>query len=838
MKLKLFNLLVLLVVVSVAVSACGGVEPLYSDAIETEEIQTTESVESVGTINLGEPTQVKGSYTVTNGFAFTYYIENAVALMDMTGFVLRDREWELPVNSQVLGYMTYDPEMLGGEFDVNLPVQPEGEFNDVDNDNQQDKGVQIFVVSYSPNLYGGPFSAGDDRFLGWPSYLASIRTDTENNDEVIGGRLIIWSPNADQQFPTAYGVDGLLFTADDPVGSVGAGYTFVDLDTDPFTFEKKPVAEMTLYEPADVAVKDYSGISYTEAFDSMFEVVRKEYAFNGIEGKQPDWDALYDELKPRVEQAEKDNDPEALYLALRDYARAFKDGHVALDGGDYANTDFAESTSGGFGFAIRELSDGRVLVIYVTDGGPAAEAGIQVGAEVTAFNGEPIGDAISKIQPFTMQSSDFAIRYQQARYLLRSSLGEKAEVTFINPDGSEQTVTLTSSSERDSFSRTSIYFGAELDNILPVDSEIITQGNSQIGYIRINSNFDDLNLVIRLFERALQQFEAREVAGIIIDMRYNTGGANLGLAGLLTDQEIPLGQLEYYSEATGKFEPEGLPERVLPNENQYRFEKMILLVGQACYSACEIEAYGFSQVPGMITVGQYPTGGVEAEVARGQFVLPDGFSLQIPTGRFTLPDGSIFLEGQGVQPTLRLPVDESNVYVTDDFVLQAGIRAVLEPLGAGITPSAPPKVASVSEAESAFSSGASFIDEKAREQYAAEELALPGIFAYTIPLAKSQTLIWAYYWCTTTTDILKQNFSQINVKFTLNGEEVPLDQFAVTELESGGNQCRIVYTALSDWQPGEHHLVTAVTFKTPINDGMGDYPAGDYVSEYNVYVAP
>ncbi len=88
------------------------------------------------------------------------------------------------------------------------------------------------------------------------------------------------------------------------------------------------------------------------------------------------------------------------------------------------------------------------------------------------------------------------------------------------------------------------------------------------------------------------------MAGLIIDMRYNNGGANLGLAGFLTDQEIPLGQLEYYSETSGKFEPEGAAQKVLPNQNQYRFDKMVLLVGPACYSACEIEAYGFSQVPG------------------------------------------------------------------------------------------------------------------------------------------------------------------------------------------------------------------------------------------------
>jgi len=70
-------------------------------------------------------------------------------------------------------------------------------------------------------------------------------------------------------------------------------------------------------------------------------------------------------------------------------------------------------------------------------------------------------------------------------------------------------------------------------------------------------------------------------------------------------------------------------------------------------------------VPGMIVVGQYPTAGVEAEVARGQFKLPEGISLQIPTGRFVLPDGSIFLEGQGVVPDERIPI-------TKDFVLREG----------------------------------------------------------------------------------------------------------------------------------------------------------------------
>ena len=98
---------------------------------------------------------------------------------------------------------------------------------------------------------------------------------------------------------------------------------------------------------------------------------------------------------------------------------------------------------------------------------------------------------------------------------------------------------------------------------------------------------------------------------------------------------------------------------------------MALLVGQACFSACEIEAYGFSQLPGMLVVGMYPTGGVEAEVARGQFELPAGMQAQFPTGRFVLPDGSLFLEGQGVRPTVRVPITAENVLSQNDVVLRA-----------------------------------------------------------------------------------------------------------------------------------------------------------------------
>jgi hypothetical protein len=322
-------------------------------------------------------------------------------------------------------------------------------------------------------------------------------------------------------------------------------------------------------------------------------------------------------------------------------------------------------------------------------------------------------------------------------------------------------------------------------------------------------------------------------------MRYNSGGANLGLAGFLTTNEIPMGQLEYYSDKTGKFEPDGPREKVTPNVEQYSFNKMILLVGQACYSACELESYGFSQVPGMIVMGPTPSAGVEAEVARGQFVLPGNMSLQIPTGRFTLPDGSIFLDGKGVPPTVKVPVNETTALSSDDVVLNAAEDAILKLPGQGVKPSAAPKIEDKAGILAALANKDDVLDALAKENYTADQLSkMDSTFPYTITLGQSRTLLWEWGWCAKDQATLDQNFAHIKLAFSLQGKNIPTSQFQQFDQASSGMQCRTYVTALSDWQGGENHLSTTVTFTAKINDGTSDYPAGKQTFDYTVYVQP
>ena len=786
-----------------------------------------------------EPYKITGEFTVTNGFVFEeYFVENSVALVDMHGFVIRDNYWELPVASQVLGFLSMDIPTLTGAFELSLPARPQGIFNDVDNNGNTDTGVQIFAMSYFPNFAGGPFAEGDDRSFGWPGYLASVKTDATQDYEVTGGKLVVWASDGNQMFPAAFGEDGKLFTADDPVAGIAAGWTIVDLDQSPFVFMKEAEPQLTLYEPAEFAVKDYSELSYTESFDTLFDFLRTYYAFNGYPEIEPNWDALYAEIQPRIEQAQADGDAQAFWMALNDFTWAFKDGHVGMgDPNDYFTDTFNTATAGGYGFAIRELDDGRVFVMYVLDGGPAATAGMQVGAMVTEFNGKPIKTAIGEVVPWTLpQSSDVDIRYQQARYLLRAPLDTEATVTFTNPGGEAQTATLKAVAERDSFRRTSVYFNVNTSPNLPVEYSILDSG---IGYIKINSYYDDLNLLYRLFKRAMDNFTANEVPGIIIDLRYNGGGNPIGLAGFLTDQEIPMPQGYSYSDATGQFEKDGVPGRILPNVEQYSFDKMVVLVGPGCASACEDEAYSFSQVPGMIVVGMFPTQGTMADVGDGQIEMPDGISMQFPTERFLLEDGSLFLQGTGVQPTLRVPITEENVMSTEDVVLQYGERAVLEPLGAGITPASQPTFLTQDQTNDALSTAKQF-EELARETYANDDyLKVPNTLAFTITLSTSKTLLWGWGWCAKDQPTLDDNLSKMDVTFTLNGQDVSLEQFLRLDYDSAdGQKCTAYLLGVKDWAGGQHKAVTTVNFTAPLNDGVYDFPVGAQVFEYNIYVKP
>ena len=828
---KAFAIIVALSLVTIACGATATATPSPTSA------PTEPPVQEEGGTKI-----VTGTVTYTNPFFTEGVAQPIVILEDQGGFVTRDRNFIIPVESQVIATITSDFYTSPFTYSLSLPEEPNGTLHDVDHDGATETGVMVFAVAYWTNTWGDPFlEKRDQGGGGWSSAYASTKVSDDRDSylEVYGGKYLVYAPDDKQQFPSGFGADKKLFTDDDPVMDIPAGWSVVDLDQTPFEIDRSENPTLELYEPESAALDDFSALSYTEAFDKMVEKFKNEYAFTEL--KKIDWDAKAKQFRPAFEAAEKAKDPHAYSLALRDFIWSIPDTHVGFDS-SLLNDDFLADTAGGIGFAMRETDDGKIVANYILEGGPADQAGMEWGAEIVSLDGKPVADVVEATVPWSSPfSSPIIKRLQQLRYATRFKLDKgEVEVVFKNPGGAEKTATLPVVEERASFSVSSFYAGVSPTE-LPVEFDVLPSG---YGYIKVNSFLDNDVLSIQVWERAIKYFNDNEVPGVIIDMRVNGGGSGWladQMAAYFFKEETPVGNTAFYDDSTGEFymDPGDETSMIPPREDLQFDGPVVVLVGPACASACEFFSYNMTINDRATVVGFYPSDGAGGSVE--QFIMPENLTVQLTIGRAVDSEGNIHLEGKGVVPDVKVPVTlETLKQLADgkDVALAVAEKVVSQPAGAGVTPSGPPKIASAAEASAAFNSGKKFLEDAARERYDAADYAKPGTLTFTVPLTKDETFVWMYAWCTTSTDILKQNFQNIKLKFVIDGNEVPLDQLANEDIENGGQQCRLYYTALSDWPAGEHHLSITATFTRSINDGVADYPAGDYVLNYDVFMKP
>ena len=623
----------------------------------------------------GGPVVVSGSVTYTNPFFTEGADEPLVILEDQAGFVKRDRGYLMSPESQVLGSLTSDFYTSPFTYTVSLPIEPQAELVDVDNDGEEDTGVMVYAVAYWTNTFGPPTLEERDLYGGgWSSAYAStlVDPDASDNYEYIGGTVLIYAPEDGQGFPSGWGDDDLLFTEDDPTVAVPQGYTIVNLDTDPFTFSREREGVIDLLEGEASEVDDFSNLSYTEAFDAMIDKFETDYAFS--EFKNIDWDDKRAEFRPMFEDAEENNDPVAYEWALQQFVWSIPDGHVGMDFTASLQERFAADVEGGLGFAMRELDDGRFLVTYVLPGGPADEAGIEVQAEILELDGESADAHVSAAQPW---SAPFGTpedqRLQQLRYGLRFRVDSEVEVTFVNPGEDEPTTeALTAIAERESFNFSSLNAGLTGFE-LPLEYEILPSGYA---YVKIYSFFDSAGLTVSLWERLLDSLNANGVPGLVIDLRQNGGGSGFladQMAAYFFDEERILGNTGYWDESLGEFyfDPDIRDKFYPPPEDKRYYGNVAAIVGTTCYSACEFFAYDLSLDDRAAIVGHYPTGGLGGSVE--DFYMPGPVSVRLTIGRAVDENGDIHIEGQGVPPTVDVPVDEATLFGGQDVLLNAAV---------------------------------------------------------------------------------------------------------------------------------------------------------------------
>ena len=434
---------------------------------------------------------------------------------------------------------------------------------------------------------------------------------------------------------------------------------------------------------------------FIAAYDSMHQRVRLYYAFS--EWKAVDWEAINSRIRPKVVDAGTVNDTNAFYLALREYVASIPDGHVSVRGAGWDDHKaFAryQQIGGSYGFALVRLDDGRIVARLVNPGSPAALANLQFGAEILEVNDQPVKDVLDTVStgwaeanPATRESK----KLNQFRFIGRAPVGKSMKIKFLNRGTSEPiTAEMTAVDDH--------YATFDQTSLLPiasgptVSSEILQPCG--YGYIRLTSEPGDsagMAKVYTDFRQALVSFNAAGAKGMILDMRVNTGGADIlsaALSGFFTTDTTLYEQQFYYNPQSGRFDlyplprahfnPQTLGTYINPKyptgtiytepQGFYFSKPVMVMVGPREISSGEGIPMALQSIPKNKVVSFYGSNGsfgmMESWSIHYLYPPPDDLYLRFPVGRSLDKDLKIQLDSDstmqgGVIPNIRVPINDT-----------------------------------------------------------------------------------------------------------------------------------------------------------------------------------
>lgn len=394
----------------------------------------------------GGPVVVTGEVGSAN-FAFLpdLWPNPTVALMDVTHILKGQPEIFVPKQGKILGLLT-EPLFPGpGRYRLNLPITPAGETVDVDNDGQDDAGVQIFALLVASNLFNDSYLEQLEQVNGLFSYLSDVATG-----DISEGAFLLYAPDGDQAFPTGSGEDGKWFTADDPSAPIAAGYTLARLGADgTVRLERSPEVTMNTLERAEVTSPDFSDQDILASYNALIDTLARRYAWSDLRGL--DWEQIRRAYLPQVETAEANQDILAYYVALDSLANSIEDAHVAALAVGNVEASLAkvtarvEQTGGGVGASVIAESDeadpsappgDRILVLTVGDDTPAAEAGWTPGTEIVSIDGQPAAARYETLPMYVGTGVAEVQRFMKTQALLSFPLSQTVTIGYRLPDAS------------------------------------------------------------------------------------------------------------------------------------------------------------------------------------------------------------------------------------------------------------------------------------------------------------------------------------------------------------------------------------------------------------------
>jgi carboxyl-terminal processing protease len=279
---------------------------------------------------------------------------------------------------------------------------------------------------------------------------------------------------------------------------------------------------------------------------------------------------------------------------------------------------------GGLGIYI-EKKDDYIQVVSPIEDTPAYRAGIQTGDVIMYVNGQDIKGYST----------------EKAAAIMKGQPGTKVKIG-IKREGVNEIIYLE--------------LTRELIKIKSVKYEILPDN---IGYIRLTEfngqAYDSIS-------KAINEFKAKNVKGVVIDVRDNPGG-QLGEVVNICKLLIPKGPIVH-------IDYKNLPTETYYSELAKAPFEIVMLVNEGSASASEIMAAAVKESGAGILVGATTYGKGTVQSIQG---FADGSGIKLTTANYLTPKEHI-LDGVGIIPDFE--VQNTSIDSAKDFAQISGERSI------------------------------------------------------------------------------------------------------------------------------------------------------------------
>lgn len=343
-------------------------------------------------------------------------------------------------------------------------------------------------------------------------------------------------------------------------------------------------------------VHNYTRMSYTESIRSMMDTLEKEYCLSSW--KRIDYDALYQEYLPRVEEAERKNDEVEFAAIITEVTYHFYDSHTYT----YFTSDIDLRTreymaGNDYGLSMIRVDDGSIIAVSVEPDCEANKLGIHDGTTITAWDNKNIEEALAETE-CCFPGFSFPVAENEEIYrpiFLAGKGGESVSITFISDEGIEQTISVKCIDNYD-YRLTNTYVKlSHLD--MEWRNYFSCMLDDKCGYIQMISEsydaFEDNVAAARngyypnlteYYADMISDLKSQGMEYLIIDIRNNGGGYDCvagALASLFTDDKTHMVSFGY-EDSNGYHIREN--QYIYP-DGRYQDLPVVVLVNFQCMSA-------------------------------------------------------------------------------------------------------------------------------------------------------------------------------------------------------------------------------------------------------------